>query len=801
MPVITLRDNFLNGTPGAINLSGWTPSHPGASGWTAWQYTGSASDVVVEEWDAVRRVGSGGGAIASPCRLNIDFVDDHFEMVVDVARLATDTASGAGVCFWVKNTTIGSFTNTEYYKVQLERTAADQAVATLYHVTSAGSVVAKTSSPAFTMWYSGGGSPTGKRLRVTVHGTECKAYVSTYGTGASESLGFTATLEYDYRGSDHLRHGIIQSGLSSGQFVIGEFILTDLVGTDAGVTDPSTLADLVSTGLVGYVERDDGEIEEWVVANYEDDVDRNRTTITLLPVAAWFAERVQVRSDDSLTVEYDGALDVVLAQLLATGDWPAFVIAGTTEVNPRITGTWNQANGTAALQEMVAAANAAPEIVLARQVVRYEYRRVSSSQWAIDFLVSAAAGTPVLAEGKQVTRGFKRKVDRTREAQVVYPANSESTSIARAYLRVALVESDILLTLTDWSTGPDDILVVEDDQWVGHYLIAPDGTAYLITDSFAATGKIECASLTAGDLNAGDLVRFAVASDGTAALAVRLPNRQNPKQANVTVPFPSATNWAYNSQMRTLDPTTAEPDLWVASDGAEDDLTVETGATFVETGSQSLKWEPAGAGEHVTMDPITVPHALWTSKEIHYGVRYYATNPTAVTIQHFIVGGGAGSGTWDESTSVVTEGNWHTRSAVLASWIGFLNTGFRIRLRSTNNIPVYIDRVWIFFAGEETDDRVEGSGPLRGLYYGNFELEQRETGGLSYEVPIVDMHRRNPTLYPDDKLRVHQQAQLVYPTRGVDTELPVASLDVNELRAEDVKIVLGAIRQRLTDRV
>jgi hypothetical protein len=630
------------------------------------------------------------------------------------------------------------------------------------------------------------------------------AYISTFGTGASESLATSfdfSTIGIDYRGSTHLRHGIVQSGNSAGQMVIQEFILTDLVGTGAGITDPSTLADLVSTGLVGYVERDDGEIEEWVVANYEDDVDRNRTTITLLPVAAWFAERVQVRSDDSLTVEYDGALDVVLAQLLATGDWPAFVVAGTTEVNPRLTGTWNQANGTAALQQMVADANAAPEIVLARQVVRYEWRRVSSSQWAIDFLVSAAAGTPVLAEGKQVTRGFKRKVDRTREAQVVYPANSESTSIARAYLRVALVESDILLTLVDWSTGPDDILVVEDNQWMGHYLIAPDGTAYEITDSFAATGKIECSSLTAGDLNVGDLVRFAVASDGTAALAVRLPNRQNPKQANVTVPFPSATNWAYNSQMRTLDPTTAEPDLWVASDGAEDDLTVETGPTFVETGSQSLKWEPAGAGEHLTMDPITVPHALWTSKEIHYGVRYRATNPTAVTIQHFIVGGGAGSGTWDENTSVVTDGDWHTRSAVLASWIGFLNTGFRIRLRSTNNIPIYIDRVWIFFAGEETDDRVEGSGPLRGLYYGNFELEQRETGGRSYEVPIVDMHRRDPVLYPGDKLRVHQQARLAYPTRQVDTGVPIASLDVNELRPDDVKVVLGAIRQRLTDRV
>lgn len=799
MAIITLRDDFDNAGGSAVNLSAWTPSDPGSSGWTAWQYTGSASDVLVETFDATKRHAGGTYGLGGPCRLNIDFVEDHFEMTVDVERQAVDVTTEAGVCFWVKNTTIGSFTDTEYYKVVFQSLGADTCQVTIVHVNSSGTRVDEVTSSPFTMWYAGGGTPDRKRLRIQVHGTVCTAYISDSGTGASESLVLTHTLLTDYRGSDHLRHGIVQSGSASGQMIIKEFILTDLVGTDAGITDPSSLVGTIATGRVLRVERADGEIEEWVVANSTDDVDNDRTSIVALPVDAWLAERVQVRSNDTLSVAYDGALDTVLDALLATDEVPSWLIAGTVSVTPRISGTWSKLNITAAIRQMVSDANNAPEVVLARDVVRSQLRRVSNTQWAVDLLTAAASGVPALVEGKQITR-FTQKVDRTREAQVIYPINTTDTTVAYAFFRVSVVTADITLTLTDWSTGPDQLAVVEDDQWVGHYIVAPDGTTYAITASSAADQTVTCSSLTAGDINVDDLVRFAIDSGGTPNLAVTLPDRLNPKKATVSAPWPTATNWALNSQMRTLDGGDAEPEGWTAAAGAEDSLTAETGATYVETGSQSLKWVIAGASETLTMDAVLVPEERFVGSTFWFGVKFYATSSSLASIQFYKGGAGTGSLAWTGANeSTITDGNWH----IQYGWNVFAsgNTTLQLRMLSAIAGTIYIDRFWIYLDGEEDDNTVEGCGPTRGLYYGNFELELRGSSGLAYEVGITDSYRQDPVTFVDDKLRVNQQARLVYPSRDVDTSVPIASLEVNELKPYDAKVTVGAIRRRLTDLV
>src|SRR5690606_24567572 len=99
----------------------------------------------------------------------------------------------------------------------------------------------------------------------------------------------------------------------------------------------------------------------------------------------------------------------------------------------------------------------------------------------------------------------------------------------------------------------------------------------------------------------------------------------------VSAPWPTATNWALNSQWRTLDGSTAEPSGWTAADGAEDSLSIETGAGDVETGAQSLGWLSAGAGETLTMDPVALPSDRWgggTTAQV--GVRYKASNANRI---------------------------------------------------------------------------------------------------------------------------------------------------------------------------
>ena len=799
----TIKDTFEGGSD--THLASWAPTDPGASGWTGWEYTGDTNQIQVQSWGAARRITGPGNLVA---RMDIDTVDDHFQLVADVGRGGVDqTSKSLALAFYLTDESLGTWDGREYYYVVLARASSTTSSLSLYHANAAG---------ASTLVADGGSQshPTSsaRRVRVTVEGLRCRVWISDAATGDNETLEIDATLPVDYRGTGRQRKGLVFGTAGSGDYWCNEFQFTDLIGVDAGVTDPRSVVGSISTGRVFRVERRDGEIEEWVVANHDDDVDANLTTVTAVPVSAWFAERIQIRSADGLAVSYDAPLDDALAALLATGEVPAFLVAGTVEVTPRVAGTWNRQNLTGALRQLIDAANQAPEVVLARQTVRAEWRRVSASQWAIDILVSAASGTPSFVEGKNILRGYRSSTDRTREAQVVYPLNQQGTAIGHAYLLVSAVDGDVTVTLTDWSTGPDQLLVVEDGQWVGQYLVAPDGTTYEITASSVSDQSITCASLTGGDISVGDVVRIAADGSGTLALAVALPNRKNPKKRTIEAPWPGTTNWLPNSQFRTWD--SGVPVHWTPSGGAESHISEET--TLVQTGASAVLWAAAAADELITQAALAYPLRLLQPSgvvTVTYGVSYHTTGtPSYVQMQHYISGTGSGSGAWGSaSSSIVSDGDWHVREFTGTSLVPANgHAGIQIRLRSAGAVTAVIDRVWLSIAAgaggtaadlpdESTDNTVEGCGPLRGLYYGNFELEHMERAGLSFTVPIIDLYRSAPTTYAADLLRLHQMARLVYPSRGIDEELPIVSLEVNERVREQAAVTLAAIKRRLTD--
>lgn len=793
-PGLDVRDTFTGGTDG--NLSGWAPTNPGASGWTGWEST--LTDWLVSSGGYVySNIFQSGGV---PIRMDVDTLDDGFNVWNDIFRFSVDTATSyGGTAFLMKNTTIGSFDNREYYRALFTRTSPVSCGLTLEHVKSDGSVDTLASSVGSYDLETSGPSI---RLGVKVNGLSCQVYIADPGTGANESVELSATLPVDYRGSNHLRHGAILAGSpSSSQFISGEFGLSSLIPTDPGVTDPSTLVSVIGEGKALRVEREDNSIEEWIVATYEDDVDRDLASLTAVPMAAWVTERVRIRNGDVFTATFSGGLSDGLDNLLTIGNWPAWIIAGTVEVNPLLVVNYYRDNGTSGLGKLVAAANATVDLRLARVTARAVWRRVSGTQWAIDILTSAVTGQPGIIEGSNLTE-FKLTNDRTRAAQVITPINEDGVSIGNAYFMVTAFDNGTTrVTLSDWSYGPANLAILVDGQWVGKYVRAPDGTLYEITDSFAASQELECTSFTAGDFVVGDMVRFAE-SDGSRVYDVALPNRLNPKEDMDVRPWAAETNWAVNSQFRIIEGSPLVPRGWTAVDGASGHLSIETDPDYRETGLQSLKWVATAADEVLLeMDTQQPSDRVWgpaTLVTVHFGVRYRTSGPD-ISVQAFIYGTGSGSGVWTGGGTYEPEVDWITRRGVMYVAGSGGNRGVRLKLVTPSAGTFWIDRVWKMIEGEETQTLTEWCGPAIGLNEGNRTLNDRADGGLAYQVGFLDRHRENPSLYPDDRIEVDQMARLVAPIRDVDTLLPVTQIVIDEYKRHATQVTVGAIPRRLTD--
>jgi hypothetical protein len=787
-------DDITNTTGLAVDLTAYTPT-PGGGGVTGYEYRGGATEYKVEDWDQIRNntTTPSWGAF----RTNADLYDDNFEVVADLGRLSSDQNVASSVFTHLKNTTIASFLDNECYAVRMYSTGASTIkIQVEDRRTSTTNLLHETSD--ITLYTFGAGSPSALRLRVRVVGLTMTVWRSDVVTGANEVLVCEVTLPVDYRDGNHRRIGFASSGNNSGVIALQQWGVRG-PGSDPGLTDPTSWVEVIGDGKVLLVEREDASMEEWVVGAVDRDYDRDVMEVTALPVAAWFTERVRLRDGNNYSATFTGSLEDALDHLLTLGNWPPWLIPGTVEVNPTLTVTYGRDSGPSGLGKLVAAANATTAIRLARQTIRSRWRRVNAMQWAIDLLVSPASGTPAIVEGKNLTK-FRDSNDRTRAAQVIYPLNDEDTGIAEAHFRVTAVDlGDELVTLGDWSRGPADLAIVEDGQWVGKYLREPDGTLHLITDSFAATRQLEVTGIVSGDFEVNDIVRI-VESDGSSIYAVALPNRLNPKADDDVRPFAAATNWAPNAHFRDIDAGTGIPDGYTASDGAEDDLSIETDPQYIETGTQSLRWDAAGADELLTADLMRQPNDRITNGStnvtIHWGVVYWGGASPLLTALPLITGTFSGT----EYLTNVNEEASGRRVNYGTMRLNFSNgnTGFRVRLKSLGAGTIRIDRVWAFIEGQETDTTVEGCGPLIGLFEGNRTLLDRAQGGLAYEVGVHDVYRERPTVYPGDRLEVDQIARLVVPSRGVDVEIPIAELVVDELHRHRTGVVVGAIRRKLT---
>lgn len=217
-----VADNHLPGTGSQVTpLSSVTPTAPGSTGFTHYEYTGTQANFIIDEFGEIASLNSGAAFI--PLRTNVDLVDDNFDLIGDFFRFSVDqNADAAGFCFNVPNTAIGSYDNFNYYRVTISRSSSTEVEAKLEHIDFDGSVSQIDSVDHIAM-----GANAGLRLRVNVNALHVKVYQSVYNTGASETLIFEDDISIDHRDGNHRRLGVMtHRQLSSSGIQVASWSLT-----------------------------------------------------------------------------------------------------------------------------------------------------------------------------------------------------------------------------------------------------------------------------------------------------------------------------------------------------------------------------------------------------------------------------------------------------------------------------------------------------------------------------------------------------------------------------------------------
>ncbi|HET9134709.1 MAG TPA: hypothetical protein VFN90_10415, partial [Gemmatimonadales bacterium] len=394
----------------------------------------------------------------------------------------------------------------------------------------------------------------------------------------------------------------------------------------------------ITIGHVLRVERADSTIEEWIVEKVDRDPVKNTLAITALPRLAWFGERVLVRDGMDVELTLSGTLSQVLTALFATDEWPSWCVAGTLDRDPVISVTVNAVNGRDALRAILAAANAADEVALQGETMRLEIRRVSASQLALDWLTTPPSGVVVLEEGKNIDTP-RESLDRVPQVQAVLPIGAGGAGIAAAYALVRNIGGSGAnrLELRDWSFRADRLWVAYDGQWVGGYVIAPNGTAVQIVDSFAETQEVELTSVAA--FGTDDIVRLASDNTGTAFTEVAVAGATNPRRVVEVGDWTDNINWARNAQWFDWSGGGGtKPRDWTDSITGWT-LSRETGASFRETGRYSLKivTDATATDRFFTMNAFGWPSAIRSpgggTQTWRYGVRVYIAGTGTLTMQ------------------------------------------------------------------------------------------------------------------------------------------------------------------------
>jgi hypothetical protein len=365
----------------------------------------------------------------------------------------------------------------------------------------------------------------------------------------------------------------------------------------------------------------DGTVEEYRVQSLEEQAGEDGLTSSL--VAVWpdvdlanLGPIYREEADGSRVFTFE-ALGLTVAQHLSQFILPALAavgatwfIAGTIDPTQPVDMIYDKATPLQACLQLAAALTSSTT----GQPVEFQLRRISDSQWGLDFLnqIGASAARLYLQAGKNLI-GVKRSRDAvpmmTRGTVIGAEVDGVGATIANAVWKVASAPTGTTLRLVDPVGGPGPVL--EDNQLNNLYVQRYPGGAWLqVTASTLANHEITTAS--AHGIVANDLVRFAAGSTGQALTTLSSPSGEalyGKVHKFLTRPdIPGTVNLLSNPGMRAYTTASnAPPDTWAVTAPSGSSTTAlsvnnvdkETTAGRWRSGGQSAKVVTVNDGDGI----------------------------------------------------------------------------------------------------------------------------------------------------------------------------------------------------------
>jgi hypothetical protein len=565
-----------------------------------------------------------------------------------------------------------------------------------------------------------------------------------------------------------------------------------------------------------------GAYRSYRIAGIDDDDPSSRTTLALE------GPGFELGDQDDIVHEFDAAGHLILspkdagktpAQALTDrvlSVLPAYWQLGT--ITPTVMDDVEYGPGTTPLQAALAIAEAASR----RTMIRYRLR-VEEDEIAGKMKLHLTAPTSAIADVRPARNllQFLLKSDPRELTTRAIALGANSAHCGQNAWRVTAVDTSgtpDLVDVEDLAGGPGP--VQEDDQFVGRYLVGPDGVALAILDSVGLSTTTSRFSVAdASSLSVDDWVRLALDSAGRELHFVDAPAAiaaYGKKLGTFNLPLDASTNLlAGNADLRVgggadlvaspppgltitrMAPPILDPLATIAE---------ATGAGQFLTGGRSLKITTGSQrriGYVLLTDAVHIVVAPLTTRIFTAAVWVNITrgNGGAASYVQLVSVSGATQASLQETLTGLAGKGWQKATVTLSvtNPSGAVPITFDLALRVQMVMDMFFDSYQLSEA-QEIASFVAGSNPAAMIQELNRQLYlEGFTGPLrQFEVGLVDLEQMDGTRYPYDALEEGGSIRLVHERLAVPEVLEILRLTRTSEALLTPTIELGSRRRALT---